>query len=110
MKEVSQSKTNTLGFHRYVDLKKQNRWTFLGGGGERETNHKRPLELENKLRLDGGRGWARQVMGTKEGTCYHEHWVLYVSDESLNSTPETQIALYVNYKNLDKNWKRKKQN
>ena len=24
------------------------------------------------------------------------HWVLYVSDESLNSTPETIITLYVN--------------
>ena len=30
----------------------------------------------------------------KEGTC-DEHWVLYVSDESLNSTPETNIALSV---------------
>ena len=27
-------------------------------------------------------------MGIKEGTC-DEHWVLYVCDESLNSTPET---------------------
>jgi len=34
-------------------------------------------------------------MGIKEGTCY-EHWVLYVKDESLNSTPETNIELYVN--------------
>ena len=34
--------------------------------------------------------------GMKEGTCYDEHWVLCVSDESLNSTPETNIALYVN--------------
>ena len=31
----------------------------------------------------------------KEGTC-DEHWVLYVSDESLNLTPETNIALYAN--------------
>ena len=31
-------------------------------------------------------------MGTKEGT-YDEHWILYVSDQSLNSTPETNIAL-----------------
>ena len=36
-------------------------------------------------------------MGIKEGTCRNEHWVLYVSDESLNSTPETNIALNVNY-------------
>ena len=40
--------------------------------------------------------WARWVMGLKEGTC-DEHWVLYVSDESRNSTstPETNMALYV---------------
>ena len=34
-------------------------------------------------------------MVTKEGICSDEHWVLYVSDESLNSIPETNIALYV---------------
>ena len=31
-----------------------------------------------------------------EGTCWDEPWVLYVSDESLNSTPETNITRYVN--------------
>ena len=36
----------------------------------------------------------------KEGTC-DEHWVLYAIDESLNSTPEPNIALYVNYENLN---------
>ena len=36
----------------------------------------------------GDDGWAKWVMGIKEGTC-DEHWVLYVSDESLNSIPET---------------------
>ena len=41
-------------------------------------------------------GWAKWVMGIKEGTCWDEHWVLYVSDESLNSTPETNTILYVN--------------
>ena len=47
-------------------------------------------------RWGGGQGdGLKWVMGTKEGTC-NEHWVLYVSDESLNSTPETNIALYVN--------------
>ena len=35
------------------------------------------------------------VMEIKEGTC-EEHLVLYVNDESLNSVPETNIALYVN--------------
>ena len=32
-------------------------------------------------------------MGTKEGTGCDEYWVLYVSDESLNSTPETNTTL-----------------
>ena len=35
------------------------------------------------------------MVGIKEGTCA-EHQVLYVSDESLHSTPETNTALYVN--------------
>ena len=42
-----------------------------------------------------GRGWVKWVMGIKEGT-YDEHWVLYVSDESLNPTPASNITLYVN--------------
>lgn len=69
----------------------------IGGGNkrERETYHKRILKMENKLRVDGGRSKSIWVMGIKECTC-NEHWVLYVSDESLNSTPETNIALYVN--------------
>ena len=46
-------------------------------------------------------GWASRVMGIKEGTCYDEHWVLYIltyilSDESQNSTPVTNITLQVN--------------
>ena len=46
----------------------------------------------------GGRcvgGWAKRVMGIKEGTCWDEHWGLYISDESLNS-PETNTTRYVN--------------
>ena len=34
------------------------------------------------------------VMGIKEGTC-NEPWVLYVSDESLNSIAENKIMLHV---------------
>ena len=52
--------------------------------------------MENKLRVDGGMmggGWSRWVMGLKEGTCYDEHWVIYVSNESLKSTPEKNIRL-----------------
>ena len=36
---------------------------------ERETNHKRLLMIENKLRVDGGERagrWAKWVMGVKE--------------------------------------------
>ena len=40
--------------------------------------------------------WARWVMGIKEGSCWDEHWVLYVSDESLGSAPETNTTLHVN--------------
>ena len=47
--------------------------------------------------VEGG-GWkmARWVMGTKKDTCCDEHWILYINDESLNSTPENNIALNVN--------------
>ena len=44
-----------------------------------------------------GLGMGKWVMGIiKEGTCYDEHRVLCVSDEALNSTPESNIILYVN--------------
>ena len=49
---------------------------------DREANHKRLLNTENRLRVIGrevGGGWARGVMGIKEGNCY-EHWVLYVNE------------------------------
>ena len=43
-------------------------------------------------------------MGIKEGTCCDEHQMLYASDKSLNSTPETNITLLTN-QNLHKNLK-----
>ena len=46
----------------------------------------------------GERG--KWVMGIEEGTYWDEHWVLYVSDESWESTPiakSTLYTLYVNY-------------
>ena len=43
-----------------------------------------------------GGGWARWVMGIKEGTCWDEPWVSYVRDKSLGSTPEAKTILYVN--------------
>lgn len=39
------------------------------------------------------------MMGIREGTC-GDNWVLYVSDEPLNSTPETSIGYTVNYINF----------
>ena len=41
-------------------------------------------------------GWARWMMGIQEGTRCDEHWALYISDESLKSTPETNMTQYVN--------------
>ena len=39
---------------------------------------------------------GKWVMGIKEGTCWDEHLVLYIRDESLDSTPEAKTTLYVN--------------
>ena len=44
----------------------------------------------------GEGGWAKWVRGIKEDTCWDEHWVLYIGDESLESTPEIIIVLYAN--------------
>ena len=65
---------------------------------EKETNHKRLLTIENKLRVAGGEiggGWAKWVMHPKAGIC-DEHWVLYVHDKLLDSTLEINITLNVN--------------
>ena len=47
----------------------------------------------------GGGGWGMGQNGDGyEGRHYYvEHWALYVKDESLNSTPETNIALHIDY-------------
>ena len=36
-------------------------------------------------------------MGIEEGTCWDEHWVSYVSDESRESTPKTKSTLDMLY-------------
>lgn len=46
--------------------------------------------------MEVGRKWARWVMGIKEGSFCDAHWVLFLSEVSLNSTPQTNTALYVN--------------
>ena len=71
----------------------------MGEKKKEKKTRNRLLTTENKLRVAGGevsRGCAEWVMGIKEGTYCEGHWVLWVSDESLNSTPETNITLYVN--------------
>lgn len=40
--------------------------------------------------------WGKGVMGIKEDSCYDKYWVLYVSDNSLNTTAGTNIILYFN--------------
>ena len=57
------------------------------------SHHKGFLTTENKQSWwrEVGGGWGKWVIGIKEGNCYDQHWVLYVSDESLNSIPETNI-------------------
>ena len=49
-------------------------------------------------------------MDIKEGTgCCDKCWLLYISDELLNSAPETNITLYIlTNQNLNKNLTRKK--
>ena len=42
-------------------------------------------------------GEGKWVMGFGERTCWDEHWVLYVSDESQESTPKTKSTLYTLY-------------
>ena len=62
---------------------------------KREENRKRPLTIENNLRVareEVGRGLAKWMMGIEEGNC-DEDSVLYVSDESLDSTPKTNVIL-----------------
>ena len=95
--KINQIKIDTIWFHSYGEFKKPNRWN-RGRETERETNHKIPLTIENKLSIargEVGGGWTKWVMGIKDGIC-GEHWVLYVSDQALNSTPETNSTLYVN--------------
>ena len=70
----------------------------MGGGGKRRKGNKpqeRLLTTENQLGLMEGGGWEMGDGYTKEGIC-DEHWVLYISDKSLNSTSETNISLYIN--------------
>ena len=46
---------------------------------------------------EGWRGREKWVVGIEEGTCWDEHWVLYVSDESWESIPEAKSTMYMLY-------------
>ena len=48
------------------------------------------------------------MIGIKEGTGCNENWVLYATDESLNSTPETNNTLYVKIEFKFKKFKKNK--
>ena len=75
----------------------------------REANHKRLINTENKLRADRGRERGKWVMGTEEGTCWDEHWVLYVRDESQESTPKPRAhCIHCMLANLTINYIKKK--
>ena len=56
------------------------------------------------MRVDGGKvsGGGITGMAIKENTWCNEHWVLYATDESLNSTPEINNRVHVNWMNLNK--------
>ena len=69
-----------------MDLEKLERRPWGRGRGRRkklqrgrEANHKRPLNTENKLKVDGGGRGGKWMMGVGESTCWDEHWVLYGS-------------------------------
>ena len=40
---------------------------------------------------------GKWVMGMEDGSFWDEHWVLHVSDESWESTPETKSTMYTLY-------------
>lgn len=40
-------------------------------------------------------GWAKSLMGIKEGTCLDEHWVLYASGELQNPIPVINNTLCI---------------
>ena len=71
-------------------------------GGKKKKGEKeiRPKTLSNREQtesgwLNVGDGLDRRV-GLKEDSYCDEHCVLCVCDESLNSTPKTNIVLYIN--------------
>lgn len=48
-----------------------------------------------------------KMVAVEEGSCYDARWVLYVSDQSLNSALEASITLYVNQLGFKENFGKK---
>ena len=94
---VSYGFTHTWNIRNSTEDHRGREGKLNGKKSERETNHKRLLIIRNKLRVAGEEwlGWGNWVMGIKEGVWCYEHWVLYATDELLNSTSETNDVLYV---------------
>ena len=65
------------------------------GGKERKLENRLNYRAQTEGYWSRGRsqGWVKQVMGIQEGTCCDEHQGVYVSDKSLNSTPDTECQL-----------------
>ena len=51
LNEISQSKTNIIWYHVYVESEKGYKWTYL-------QNRNRVADVENKLMVTGGKGWG----------------------------------------------------
>ena len=66
-------------------------------GIRRETNHKRLLISQNKLRVAGGRGSGEGggVMDIGEGMCFGECCEVYKPGDSQTCTPGANNTLYV---------------
>ena len=66
----------------------------------RETNHKRLLISQNKLRVAGGRGEGEGgwVMDIGEGMCYGERCEVCKPGDSQTCIPGANNTLYVNKK------------
>ena len=63
--------------------------TLKGEKSEREMNHERSWIPGEKMKVSEGKGegvWGSRLMSIEEGMCCDEHWVLYATNESLNTT------------------------
>ena len=104
LSEISQpEKDNTTWFHSHAEFKKKKKTAEHRGRegkikNENGEGDKSQVMLNSRKQkrawVAGGRwvkGWGNWVMGIKKGMWCDEPPVLYVTDESLNSTFETNL-------------------